>query len=70
MSRAREAKRKFRRELHALAELHRLEILHALLRILLGIERQGRLVLAALMLVVKIRVFFLQMTGIGQQHAA
>ena len=63
------AKRKFWSELHAFPKTYRLEILHALLGILLGVERQRRLVLAALVLVVEIGVFFLKMTGIGQQHA-
>ncbi len=65
-----EAKRDFSREFHRLAHADRLELLQRFLRFFERIERQRRIVLRFLHLVIEARVFFLQMSGVGQDNAA
>ena len=57
-------------ELLHFAELDRAEERQALLRLFHGVERQRRMVLGGAGLVVELGVFFLQVSGVGQQDAA
>jgi hypothetical protein len=68
--RTHQAKCKLAAQLLGLAELHWVEQRHALQRFFHGVERQGGIVLGIMMLVGERRVFFLQVTGVGQQDAA
>ncbi len=68
MCRIDEPKRKFGADLRGLPDRDRLEELHAVLGVEQRVERQSRAVLGGLRLVVVGRVFFLQMSGVGEHH--
>jgi len=65
-----EAESQFRGEPNRFADLDRLEILERILRLVEVVQRQCRAVLRLSRLVVEIRVFFLQMAGVGQDDSA
>src|SRR6266496_1992207 len=64
------SERKIERNLLHLAEVDRLEILQALLRFFQRVERQCGIMLRRFEFIVESRVFFLQVSGVGQKYAA
>ena len=64
-----ETEGQFRGEPNRFADLHRLEILQRILRLFKRVQRQGRGVLGLSGLVIEIRIFFLQVAGVGQDDS-